>query len=133
MKYIDEFRDKDLVRNLTGRIKEFSPAGKINLMEVCGTHTMAIFRSGIKQLLPKNIDLISGPGCPVCVTSQADIDRMLFLAQTENAIITSFGDMLKVRGPKARWKKSGPQDAISGRSTARWTRWRSPRKIPKKK
>jgi hydrogenase expression/formation protein HypD len=74
-------------------------------MEVCGTHTMAIFRSGIKQLLPKNLNLISGPGCPVCVTSQADIDRMLALARIKDMIITTFGDMLKVPGTKSSLEK----------------------------
>jgi hydrogenase expression/formation protein HypD len=105
MKYIDEFRDKDLVRKLTGQIEKFSSSGRINLMEVCGTHTMAIFRSGIKQLLPANINLISGPGCPVCVTSQSDIDRMLYLARMKSTIITSFGDMLKVPGTKSTLEK----------------------------
>ncbi len=104
MKYIDEFRDKALVRKLAGEIGKFS-GRDINLMEVCGTHTMAIFRSGIKQLLPKNINLISGPGCPVCVTSQSDIDRMLALAGIKNVIITSFGDMLKVPGTKSTLEK----------------------------
>jgi hydrogenase expression/formation protein HypD len=75
-------------------------------MEVCGTHTMAIFRSGIKQLLPKNINLISGPGCPVCVTSQSDIDCMLSLVSIKNAVITTFGDMLKVPGTKSSLEKA---------------------------
>ncbi len=104
MKYIDEFRDKSIVKNLAGQIAGFS-GRSINLMEVCGTHTMAIFRSGIKQLLPKNINLISGPGCPVCVTSQSDIDCMLALASTKNTIITTFGDMLKVPGTKSSLEK----------------------------
>ena len=104
MKYIDEFRDKTLVRKLISEIEKFSK-NDINFMEVCGTHTVAIFRSGIKQLLPKNINLISGPGCPVCVTSQSDIDRMLALARIKNVIITSFGDMLKVPGTKSTLEK----------------------------
>ncbi|MCX5707648.1 MAG: hydrogenase formation protein HypD [Candidatus Omnitrophica bacterium] len=104
MKYIDEFREKSIVKNLADQIAGFSDRN-INLMEVCGTHTMAIFRSGIKQLLPKNINLISGPGCPVCVTSQSDIDCMLELASTKNLIITTFGDMLKVPGTKSSLEK----------------------------
>jgi len=104
MKYIDEFRDKTIVKNLIGQIEKFAGAN-VNLMEVCGTHTMAIFRSGLKQLLPKNINLISGPGCPVCVTSQIDIDRMLALAGIKNVIITTFGDMLKVPGTKSSLEK----------------------------
>ena len=104
MKYIDEFRDKEIVKGLIRDIDR-SASGKINLMEVCGTHTMAIFRSGIKQILPLSINLISGPGCPVCVTSQADIDRMLSLARIKNVIITTFGDMLKVPGTASSLEK----------------------------
>lgn len=104
MKYLDEFREKSIVKNLASQIAKFSD-NQINLMEVCGTHTMAIFRSGIKQLLPKNINLISGPGCPVCVTSQSDIDSMLELASKKNLIITTFGDMLKVPGTKSCLEK----------------------------
>ena len=71
---------------------------KINLMEVCGTHTHAIAKSGIKSILSKNINLISGPGCPVCVTSQKDIDKAIWLASNEDVIFCTFGDMLKVPG-----------------------------------
>jgi hydrogenase expression/formation protein HypD len=104
MKYIDEFREKSIVKTLADQIAGFS-GPNLNLMEVCGTHTMAIFRSGIKQLLPKSINLISGPGCPVCVTSQSDIDCMLELASTRNLIITTFGDMLKVPGTESSLEK----------------------------
>ena len=104
MKYIDEFRDKEIVKGLISAINA-SARGKISLMEVCGTHTMAIFRSGIKQILPSSIDLISGPGCPVCVTSQSDIDRMLSLARNKDIVITTFGDMLKVPGTKGSLEK----------------------------
>jgi len=71
---------------------------KIKLMEVCGTHTMAIARSGIKRLLPKEVELISGPGCPVCVTSQEDIDRAIKIAGLKDVILTTFGDMMRVPG-----------------------------------
>lgn len=67
-------------------------------MEVCGTHTMAIARSGIKKVLPKEIELISGPGCPVCVTSQEDIDRAIIIAELDGVIMTTFGDMMRVPG-----------------------------------
>jgi len=70
-------------------------------MEVCGTHTMAIARSGIRRLLPKNIELISGPGCPVCVTSQFDIDKAVEVARIKDVIMTTFGDMVRVPGSKA--------------------------------
>lgn len=73
---------------------------KIKLMEVCGTHTMAIARCGIKRLLPESIELISGPGCPVCVTSQSAIDRAIEIARIKNVIMTTFGDMLRVPGSR---------------------------------
>ncbi|HRZ14258.1 MAG TPA: hydrogenase formation protein HypD [Candidatus Omnitrophota bacterium] len=104
MKYIDEFRDKKLVSGLLEEIDRLS-GQPVNLMEVCGTHTMAIFRSGIKQLLPETINLISGPGCPVCVTAQADIDAMLALARDKRVTIATFGDMLKVPGTRSSLEK----------------------------
>lgn len=72
--------------------------GNVQLMEVCGTHTMAIAKSGIKTMLPKNVQLLSGPGCPVCVTPPEVIDAILRLAMQPNVIITSYGDMLRVPG-----------------------------------
>ena len=72
------------------------------LMEVCGTHTMSIAANGIRSLLPEGIKLISGPGCPVCVTSQSDIESALVLARKENVIITTFGDMIRVPSGKDR-------------------------------
>ena len=70
-------------------------------MEVCGTHTMAIAAAGIKEILPPKIELISGPGCPVCVTSQDDIDYALEVAGQKDVIMTTFGDMLRVPGSRA--------------------------------
>ena len=70
----------------------------VRLMEVCGTHTVSIFRAGIRQLLPKNIELVSGPGCPVCVTANDYIDKSIAYSKQDNVIITTFGDMLKVPG-----------------------------------
>lgn len=87
--------NKDKVQSL---LKAISIDKQIRIMEVCGTHTMAIARAGIKQLLPANIELISGPGCPVCVTAQEDIERALLLAQKPDVIIATFGDMLRVPG-----------------------------------
>ena len=72
--------------------------GTIRLMEVCGTHTVAIFRAGIRQLLPKNIELVSGPGCPVCVTADEYIDKAIAYSKMKDVIIATFGDMLKVPG-----------------------------------
>ena len=70
----------------------------VRLMEVCGTHTVSIFRAGIRQLLPKNIELVSGPGCPVCVTADDYIDKSIAYSKKDDVIITTFGDMLKVPG-----------------------------------
>ncbi len=72
--------------------------GQINIMEVCGTHTVSIFRNGIRPTLPKRLKLLSGPGCPVCVTDQGFIDVMLELAQHDDCIIATYGDMIRVPG-----------------------------------
>lgn len=97
MKYVDEYRDGELARELTRRIRETSTR-PVRLMEICGTHTMAIFRHGIRSLLPERIELVSGPGCPVCVTSVGEIDRCVKLAEDPGVIVTTFGDMLRVPG-----------------------------------
>ena len=74
--------------------------GQLRLMEVCGTHTMSIAKSGIKSMLPENVQLLSGPGCPVCVTPPQVIDAILELSMRPDVIITSYGDMLRVPGSK---------------------------------
>ena len=71
---------------------------RIQVMEVCGTHTVAIFRTGIRSLLPANLRLVSGPGCPVCVTAQRHIDAALELAGRPGVILATYGDMLRVPG-----------------------------------
>jgi len=71
---------------------------QINIMEVCGTHTVSIFRNGIRAVLPKAINLLSGPGCPVCVTGRGYIDIVLELAQRDDCIIATYGDMIRVPG-----------------------------------
>ena len=71
---------------------------RINIMEVCGTHTVAIFRHGIRSVLPENLKLLSGPGCPVCVTQQGYIDVVLEMAKREDCIIATYGDMVRVPG-----------------------------------
>ena len=71
---------------------------QINIMEVCGTHTVSIFRNGIRSILPKNLKLLSGPGCPVCVTDQGYIDIVLELADRDDCIIATYGDMIRVPG-----------------------------------
>ncbi|MCX7647877.1 MAG: hydrogenase formation protein HypD [Elusimicrobiales bacterium] len=96
--------DKDIAIKISKEIKNkaemfFKKTGKKpSMMEVCGTHTMAIARSGIRQLIGDYVNLISGPGCPVCVTSQGDIDRIIEFSKFNDVIIATFGDMMKVKG-----------------------------------
>ena len=110
MKFIDEFRDKDLVQEIVRRIVQLThdPA---TIMEVCGTHTMAAARFGLKSLLPEGLRLISGPGCPVCVTAQDDLDAFLALGRQANVVLTSFGDMLRVPGSRTSLEQLRAQGA----------------------
>lgn len=82
----------------TREITRLSGQKTIRLMEVCGTHTVAIFKAGIRQLLPENVELVSGPGCPVCVTPNEYLDTAIAYSKNPEVIITTFGDMLKVPG-----------------------------------
>ena len=87
MKYIDEFRDRALTSRLISRIHFVADkAREYRYMEVCGTHTMAIFRYGLRELLPRNIRLISGPGCPVCVTPIEYLDCAITIARSPKVI-----------------------------------------------
>jgi hydrogenase expression/formation protein HypD len=97
LKHLSEYRDKDLALQLITAIQAKSKK-PIRLMEVCGTHTVAIFRHGIRQVLPNTIQLISGPGCPVCVTATEEIDRAVKLAGTPDVMVTTFGDLIRVPG-----------------------------------
>ncbi len=92
-------RSDERCRDLLRAIEDL-PLGETRIMEVCGTHTMSIAEAGIRSLLPKHIHLISGPGCPVCVTPPEDIDAVLELAMEKNVILTSYGDMLRVPGSR---------------------------------
>jgi hydrogenase expression/formation protein HypD len=97
MKYLDEYRDPVLARKLLDRIAETVTRPWV-IMEICGGQTHAIMRHGIDQLLPPEITLVHGPGCPVCVTPLETIDRALAIAERPEVIFTSFGDMLRVPG-----------------------------------
>lgn len=92
------FKDPRLARGLVESIRELVPDGGATLMEVCGTHTVAIARNGIRTLMPEGVRLASGPGCPVCVTSNHDIDKIIALARVEGVTIATFGDMMRVPG-----------------------------------
>jgi hydrogenase expression/formation protein HypD len=97
MKYLDEFHDPDLAQRLFSEIRE-AATRPWAIMEVCGGQTHAIIRHGIDQLLPEQVELIHGPGCPVCVTPLEMIDRALAIAARPDVIFCSFGDMLRVPG-----------------------------------
>ncbi len=103
MKFQDEFRDRDLVRNMAGNIRRMAGrlTAPVNFMEVCGTHTMSIYQYGIRSLLPANVRLISGPGCPVCVTPIGYVDKALACAADPHNIVATFGDMLRVPGSRS--------------------------------
>lgn len=100
MRYSSEFRDPTLAAGLLAGIERLVHGwdGRMTLMEVCGTHTMAIHQHGIRSLLPEQIRLVSGPGCPVCVTPIDYVDHAVALARRPGTIITTFGDMMRVPG-----------------------------------
>jgi len=98
VKYVDEFRNQKLIKALSRKIHQITPENPVHIMEVCGTHTRNFFRFGLRKLLPSHIKLLSGPGCPVCVSDNDYIDRALAYASLSNVIIATFGDMLNVPG-----------------------------------
>lgn len=99
MKYVDEFRDAHLIRQASAEIRRLAdPARQYRLMEVCGGHTHAIYRFALKDLLPDNIELVHGPGCPVCVLPMGRVDDGLSIAGDPKVILAVFGDMMRVPG-----------------------------------
>ena len=100
MNYMDEYRDRSIVLGLAARIGELAEkmAQPVTFMEVCGTHTMAIYQYGLRHLLPPQVRLISGPGCPVCVTPNGYIDKAVACCRQAGTIVATFGDMVRVPG-----------------------------------
>jgi len=94
------FRDPDIARGLIDAINATAAkiGREVKLMEVCGTHTVAIAKNGLRAVMPENVTLLSGPGCPVCVTANEDIDMAIEIARRTDTIVTTFGDMMKVPG-----------------------------------
>ncbi len=107
MRYISEYRNGAAIQKLVKEIHRQAEklAGQINLMEVCGTHTMTIGRYGIRKLLPASIHLLSGPGCPVCVTPNRYLDTAIEFSRLPNTIVATFGDMMKVPGSYSSLEK----------------------------
>ena len=100
MKYVDEYRDSELARSISADIAALSGGQALKMMEVCGGHTHTIYKHGIEDVLPRNIDLIHGPGCPVCVLPMGRVDDAIAIARTDGVIFTTFGDMMRVPGSK---------------------------------
>jgi len=100
MKYVDEFRDAHMARGLVAQLHAAAAAlpRPVRIMEICGGHTVAICRNGLHAVLPDKVRLVSGPGCPVCVTPTALIDAAIWLAQQPGVQLFTFGDMLRVPG-----------------------------------
>ncbi|MGZ4218263.1 MAG: hydrogenase formation protein HypD [Solirubrobacteraceae bacterium] len=99
MKFVDEFRDADLGRALAGEIlSQVEPGRHYKVMEVCGGHTHSIYKYGVDDLLPANVELVHGPGCPVCVIPMGRVDDGIAIAHREGVIFTCFGDMMRVPG-----------------------------------
>jgi hydrogenase expression/formation protein HypD len=110
LKFIDEFRRSDLAKGLVSRINQRSMTN-VRFMEFCGGHTVAIFKYGIRQLLPPTIEMVSGPGCPVCVTANSDIDKCIAFSQLPSVIVATFGDMLKVPGSRSSLQRAKAEGA----------------------
>lgn len=94
---LSAFRDPTIARGLIEAISK-TDTGPVKIMEVCGTHTVSIAKNGLRAVMPERVTLLSGPGCPVCVTANHDIDHAVALAQRPDVILTTFGDMMKVPG-----------------------------------
>jgi len=124
MRFVDEFREPELITRTADEIRRLAdPQRHYRFMEVCGGHTHSIYRFGLKDLLPPNIELVHGPGCPVCVLPMGRIDDGLSMAEQSDVIFTAFGDMMRVpgtRGSPLEYKARGmdvrivysPSDAL---------------------
>ncbi len=98
MRFVDEYRDPSAARALIERITLLAEGGRFKFMEVCGGHTHTIYRHGIEHVLPQSVELVHGPGCPVCVIPMGRVDDAIAVAGEPNVIFTSFGDMMRVPG-----------------------------------
>jgi len=99
MKHLDEYREAELIKPLVEELHR-SVTKPLRVMEVCGSHTMAIFRNGLRSILPEGMELVSGPGCPVCVTSASHMDAFIAMADRPGVRVTIFGDLFRVPGTK---------------------------------
>jgi hydrogenase expression/formation protein HypD len=96
VRFVDEYRDPDAVARLAGEIDRLARGRAVKFMEVCGGHTHAIYKHGLQDLLPPNVELVHGPGCPVCVIPMGRLDDAIAIARTPGVIFATFGDMMRV-------------------------------------
>jgi hydrogenase expression/formation protein HypD len=105
VKFVSEFRDPKAAKGLLASIHRRSKT-PVRFMEFCGGHTVTICRNGVRQALPDTISMVSGPGCPVCVTATADLDKAIAMARIPDMIIATFGDMMRVPGSRASLERT---------------------------
>ncbi len=111
MKFVDEYRDADIATRLSKEIAELAGSREYKFMEVCGGHTHTIYRHGLEDYLPENVSLIHGPGCPVCVIPMGRVDDAIAIAEQDDVIMTSFGDMMRVPGGRGSFFDSNAAGA----------------------
>lgn len=119
MKYLDEYRDSGIARALAGRIRARATR-HWTLMEICGGQTHTIMRYGLPELLPEEIELVHGPGCPVCVAPLELVDRAVEIAGRPGVIFVSYGDMLRVPGSRSDLFHVKAAGGRCGLHTRRW-------------
>jgi hydrogenase expression/formation protein HypD len=98
MRFIDEFRDSELAKKVVREIERIAEGRRFRIMEICGGHTHTIYRYGLHDVLPTNIELVHGPGCPVCVLPMGKVDDAIAIAKYDGVILATFGDMMRVPG-----------------------------------
>jgi len=111
MRYIEEFRNRQIISRLVKKLKGLKISLPLNFMEVCGTHTVSFFKFGIDKIIPSQIKIISGPGCPVCVSEEDFIDKAIYYAQNKEMVVVSFADMLRVPGTNSTLEKERAKGA----------------------
>ena len=111
MRFVDEYRDPIAARALLARITDLAADRRFKFMEVCGGHTHTIYRHGIEHLLPPSVELVHGPGCPVCVIPMGRVDDAISVATQPGVIFTSFGDMMRVPGSEGNLLKAKAEGA----------------------
>ena len=111
MRFVDEYRDPAAARALVARITSLGGDDHYKFMEICGGHTHTIYRHGIEHILPTSVELVHGPGCPVCVIPMGRVDDAISLAKEPGVIFTSFGDMMRVPGSQGNLLKAKAEGA----------------------